>query len=628
MRLHALVLALASGTASAEQVQPFAADWPAGHAICRPVPLNCVEARGFLGRRIKANVRSILEGLKSPIPRGFEARAAGREPGPETRRLAADSDLYKWLEGAAYVAAATGDKDIRHVLDRIVGLVLACQKPDGYINTQVPPNVRFDPRINHDLYTAGHFFEAAVAHYRSTGDRRLLDAAARWADYLLVEYTSGNPYFANVARREHSEYELGLLRLGRATGNPKYIDFAARLAKLIPVGPPLFEGEYAGRGHAVRINYLLTGYADLYLETGRNEFKGNLESLWDEILNTRSYVTGGVSVIERYPVKPYELPQSMDHPSRDIAETCTSVSLAMFAWRLHGMSADSHYFDQIETILYNHYLGGVSLDHLGTFYYNPLRLTGEAKGKTDHGGPAGHRTRLPAIHSTSCCISNEWRFFGALSEYLYSYDDRGLYVNLYTSSRVMLPGRSGTAVVVETNYPHTGDVLLRVEGRAPERFALRLRIPKWAQSASVAVGKERRRSVAPGQYAVLDRTWRPGDAVHLRLEMPVRAVLPPPEDRLNQGQAALARGPLVYCLEQLDAGFPVEKARWAGSPAETARRTRVAWKPELLDGVNVLDAPGIVDGKKTRLMLIPFYARANRAQDNRWVTLIQAPRRE
>jgi len=442
----------------------YVADWPATHARCRPVPLASVKAEGFLGRRIQNNIGSLLEGLKGDLVRRFEARAAGQEPPPETNRLAADSDVFKWLEGAAYMFALTGHADVGREMERMAGLIIACQKEDGYLNTQVPPQVRFDTRVDHDLYSAGHFFEAAAAHYRATGKRDILDAARCWADYLIAEYNKGNPYYQIVARREHSEYELGLLRLYRATGEKKYLDFSIALTRLIPTGTHLIEDR-----HAVRTNYLLAAYADLFLETGQDEFRRDLPSLWEEVVNTRSYVTGGVSVHERYSREPHYLPQITEHPRRDISETCTSIALMMYAWRLHSMRPESPIFDQIETILYNHYLGALSLDNLATFYYNPLRLVKDYPDKTDHDGPLYHRLRLPALHSTSCCVPNEWHFFGALSEYLFSYDEDGVYVNLYTSSRIRhrLPNGAEANFTVETGYPHEGRIRLRMEMRNP-----------------------------------------------------------------------------------------------------------------------------------------------------------------
>ena len=621
-----LGLAEASPAQTAPRSDVFAADWPASFAKCRPVPLGNVEVRGFLGDRVSRNAASILKGLETPLPRGFEARATGAEPGPETRRLAADSDLYKWMEGAAYMVAATGDKEVERELERIAALVLKNQQPDGYINTQVPPASRFDPKINHDLYTAGHFFEAAVAHYRATGRSTLLNAARRWADYLIKEYEGGNPYFKTVAEREHSEYELGFLRLYRATGDQRYLDFSATLTRLIPAGLALFSGKYAARAHAVRVNYLLSAYADHALETGRPEWSRNLDEVWTDIVTRRSFVAGGVSVIERYP-EPHALPQVVDHESRDIAETCTSISLMMFAWRMHSLTGDPKYFNQLETTFYNHFLGGPSLDQMATFYYNPLKLTAAMRGKSDHGTPATQRTRMPAIHTTACCLPNEWRFFGALGEYLYSYDDKGLYVNLYTSGRVRQDLGSGrqAALAVTTDYPHSGTITLRIEGDKPLAYRLRLRVPAWADGATVAVGREKPGSVKAGQYAVIDRTWRPGDRIVLRLPMRPRMILPDPRETDNAGQAVLARGPLIYCLEQEDAAFPIEEARWALTPPEAAAKVKVEWRAELLGGVHVLRAPGAAGGVPRELVLIPYYARANRSEPSFWTTFLPLP---
>jgi len=169
-----------------KSIEYCAADWPARRAKCRPVPLTKVKVRGYLGKRIDRNPASILFAMKSPIPKGFEAAVAGTKH--PMYRLAADTDLYKWLEGACYVFARTGNGKIKKEIDRLAGLIVKCQHDDGYINTQVPPKKRWNPKVRHDLYIAGHFFESAVAHYRATGQKKLLNAACRWADYLIQEY--------------------------------------------------------------------------------------------------------------------------------------------------------------------------------------------------------------------------------------------------------------------------------------------------------------------------------------------------------------------------------------------------------------------------------------------------------
>ena len=616
------------------------ADWPAERAKCRPIPLRNVTVSGFLGKRINANLQSVLAGLESPIPRGFEARADGRIPPPETNRLAADSDLYKWLEGAAYVYAGTGNSEIKAAIDRISRLILTCQEDDGYINTQVPPNERFDRKVNHDLYTAGHFFEAAVAHHRATDESQLLDAACLWADYILSEYEKGHPYFdvEPGAFPEHPEYELGFLRLSRETENTRYLDFSAKLARLSKVGPRVKDVKAGSGLHAVRFGYLLAGCADLYLETGDGSFYEYLPGLWEEMVQTRMYVTGGVGMIESVPERPYLLPQSIEyHAHRDIAETCASVAMTMWTWRMHAITAESRCFDVIETILYNHYLGAIALNNLGNFYYNPLRLVGDQTGMTDHNGPKTIRCMLPAIHSTACCIPNSWRFFGALPEYIFSYDERGIFVNLYTAGSVQHPLANGVTVdlSIHTRYPHDGLVKIRVENAEPARYAIRLRIPQWCQSACVKIRGQQSEAATPGQYLTLERTWQPGDTIVLEMDMPVRMIASNPRIMDAAGHVAFARGPLVYCLEQQDMEYPVENVRVSISPGDVVDLVKVQWCGDLLDGVNVLKIPALVatvgsdpyteagrNLEEVEITMIPFYTRANRSDDNRWITFV------
>ncbi|MCD6288850.1 MAG: glycoside hydrolase family 127 protein, partial [Candidatus Hydrogenedentes bacterium] len=542
-RTLVLLITVLVGTSSLPANEPgrttefCAADWPLRHAKCCPVPLTEVKAGGYLGKRIDRNPASILLALKSPIPKGFEAAVTGSKP--PSYRLAADSDLYKWLEGACYTFAKSKDPEIKKEIDRIAGLIVKCQDDDGYINSQ-PQKERWDPKVKHDLYIAGHFFEAAVAHYRATGDKYLLNAACRWADYLISEYKKGNPYYTTTALKEHSEYELGLLRLYRATGNRKYLDFSITLTKeLCKVGPKVADIKAGGGLHAVRVGYLLTGMADLYLETGSDEMLRYLPGLWDELVNTRMYVTGGIgSQGEGISKEPYDLPHTREHPERTMGETCASVAMIMFSWRMHGITGESRYFDVIENTLYNHYLGAIALNGKGTFYYNPMSMVGDQSKHSDHGHrPVSSRCMLPKINRTACCPSNMWRFFAALSEYLFSYDKEGLFVNLYTSSTVnhtLADGRQ-IALSVETEYPHQGDIKVRFDGKSPTPFKLRLRIPAWCKSATAQWPGQKENSVKVGNYLVIDRTWKKGDTVQLQFDMPVRMILPNPKVKANAG---------------------------------------------------------------------------------------------
>lgn len=606
-------------------ISSIAGDWPEKNSKVQPVPITNTEVAGYLGKRIDRNLESLILGLESPIPKGFESAVAGTEP-PEYR-LAADSDLYKWLEGACYVFKRTGDKALRNEIDRITDLIIEVQDEDGYINAQVNQKKRWDPKVKHDLYIAGHLYEAAVAHYRVTNETRLLEAASKWADYQIKEYNNGNKYYQTTALHEHSEYELGLLRLSRATGNKDYLEFSKILTKELcnVEGPTMAQVTAGGGQHAVRVGYLLAGMADLYLESGNEELIKHLKGLWDYINNTSTYVTGAVgSHGEEYSKVPYDLPhERKDHDSRHLAETCASVAHIMFSWRMHAIDPQSKYFDAIEKTLYNHYLGAIALNGKGSFYYNPMRVVGDLSNKSDHGFvPMCARCMLPEVNRTTCCMTNCWRFMGALPEYLYSYDDNGIFINLYTSSKISHLLNDGRKIdlSVETEYPFKGKVKIIFNGDEATKFNLRLRIPGWCNNASVLWPEKNKGTVESGKYLEVDREWKNGDSLELYFEMPIRMIEPNPEVKADANQVVFAKGPIVYCLESEDVSFPIEKAIVAPmKPAEVSERVTEQWYPDLLEGIHKLSVPGFVDKKEVDLTLVPWFVRASRSNSARWV---------
>jgi len=620
--------------------EPFVGNWPASRSRCRPLALTQVKVAGFLGERIDRNNRTSLPaGFHSPLPRGFE-QFLRREPfDPECLRYGPDSDLFRWLEGASYAVAYDPDNaEVRRELDHVVGLLLQAQEEDGPIATYIKPARRWDTEMWHDLCMAGLLIEAAVAHHRATADRRLLEAAQRWADYLLAAYQDGQPYFKGVGEREHPEIELALVRLYRATGERRYLDFSLAIAGLSHVGPTVAElccG--AGRRHGVRVGYLLTALAELAMETGEACFAEQLPGLWDELVRTRSYLTGGLAFrpAEIIPERPYDLPQS-----GRVAETCASVAMAYLGWRLHATNPDPRYFDHIETILYNHFLGALSLDQLGIFYYNPLHALPGARLESDAGQSALERTRLPKLHGCTCCWASTWRYLPQLPEYILSADDAGLLVNLYTSVSAQHVLAEGTPlrIEIETDYPHDGRVLVRLLPEAPVRCSLRLRVPGWCREATVAVNQEPWPTPTPGSYYAIARQWTAGDEVELHLAMDAEAVAAHPVVAECAGQVAFRRGPLVYCLDQADVPqVALDRVRL------DCRRDRLPcatseWRPDLLGGVHVLRVPlaaapawdqesgpyrALVPARPLdQAMFIPFYARANREGDRGWLTWI------
>lgn len=620
--------------------QPVVGNWPATRAAACPISLRDVRLAGFLGRHVNASNDSLLAGLESPLAKAIEARAAGTIPPPETKRLATDSDFYKWLEAACYALAYDPSRaDLRVKINESADDLVRIQEPSGYIGTNLSPAAPFDEKTRHDLYVAGHFFEAAVAHFEATGDRRLLDAAVRFADFYLDAFNKGHPYFKLIGQ-EHPEIELALVRLSRASGQPRFLQFASDLTRKAILGPKLSDSRAgAGRLHAVRMGYQLTGAAEIALQTGDPRFKDPMMALWKEIIDTRMYVTGGIGYLEIIPDQPYDLPQTLDNPSRDIAETCASVALMMLSWRVHGLTGDSHPYDVIERILYNHFLGALSPDHKANFYYNPLRRVGDLQGKTDHGGSPTHRTRLPAIHSTACCLPNAWRFCAQLPEYVFTTAPKRVFVNLYTdaSAKIRIEG-ADVHLVMKTRYPHDGRVEVTIELSQPVSFTLSARIPDWCQGATASVNSQPASPAPSGHYFDVTRSWTQGDRLLLTLPMPPRVWVGPPQIEANRGQVALCRGPLVYCLERQDAaGMDLEKVCLIGGPARIEQTTKAVWdenlvlyvlKAKALSKADSATAPSdalpsaSTSSQVREIALMPFYYRANRADDNRWITLI------
>jgi len=371
---------------------PLSADWPAEHSRLQAVPMSDVRLRGFLGRRVDLNNGpSLAAGLDSPVFLGFEADGVGNGWIGQHRRGAADTDLYKWLEAACY-ALAYGHGGLRDAIDRVVATILAAQQPPGFIHTNRSANEGLDPEARNELYLAGHLFEAAVAHHRATGEDALLDAARRWANYLHKHFAAGHPYFDDVPEREHPEVELALVRLCRETGEQRYLDLAAELAARATVTARV-GGLKCGPHdrHGVCTFYLLTAWAELYLQTGEEHWLAPLGPLLDEIEATRLYIHGGVGLDEIIPADPWHLPQS-----GSVAETCASVGLMMLARRMHAITGESRWFDLIERVLHNAFLGALSDDQLAIFYFNPPRLLHPGdEGRQDL---PGKRTRLPSLH--------------------------------------------------------------------------------------------------------------------------------------------------------------------------------------------------------------------------------------
>jgi DUF1680 family protein len=539
-----------------------------------------------------------------------------------------DSDLYKALEAASYSLATDPDPALEKQVDEIISLMAAAQQPDGYLDTHFivkEPGKRWtNLRDWHELYCAGHMFEAAAAHYQATGKKTFLNIATRYADYIDSVF---GPAPKRLGYPGHPEIELALVKLWRATGNQRYFELARffvenRGRKFFATEhhTPLdkYDGSYWQddvpiyehqniKGHAVRAAYLMSGVTDVATQTGDERLLSMLDRVWRNTTERNEYITGGIGPSahnEGFTVD-YDLPNLTAYQ-----ETCATVALAQWAHRLALLYGDAHYADVVERALYNGVLSGVSLDGTKFFYVNPLESAG-----THHRSP---------WFGCACCPPNVTRTLAALGGYAYAANADSLYVNLYIqgSARAKV-GDTAVALKVTTEYPWDGKVALELTPAARAKFSLRLRVPGWCQNTSVKVNRRAVKTpVIERGYLVLDREWKRGDRVELTLPMPVERVAANPHVKADEGLLAIQRGPIVYCLEQCDQAEPLA-ALWLSAGAEL----KAAREPGLLGGVVTItgEARSVPEqpwrrslyqpaapARRVALKAIPYYAWDNR----------------
>jgi DUF1680 family protein len=562
------------------------------HARLRPVAMDQVEMHdGFWEPWRSRNRRSSVLGQHAQLEASGVLdnfrRAAGASEAPFRGPFFADSDAYKWLEAAAWELAAAPDAEIEGRVDEVIAVVAAAQEPDGYLDTYFTfehADERWtDLAVKHELYCAGHLFQAAVAHHRATGKTSLLEVATRLADHIgSVFGPDGRPGACG-----HPEVEMALVELGRDTGERRYVDLAAWFIDQHGQDPPTISGrvyhldhapfrqQAEVTGHAVRALYLYSGATDVYLESGDQTLWHALETLWQNLQQRRVYVTGGAGArwdLESFG-EDYELPNEVAY-----AETCAGVAHVQWAWRMLLASGAGRFRDAIETALYNAVLPGVSLAGDAYFYQNPL---------ADRG-----RHRRTGWFSCACCPPNLARTLGSLPALLYATDVDALWIHQYAASRVRVQLEGGALTVrQETGYPWTGGVEVIVEEAPASDLSLRLAVPAWAEGATLEVsGDGQPVEVEAGTYAEVRRRFRPGDTLQLTLPLEPRVVQAHRRVAADVGRRALLRGPLVYCLETVDQG------------GEDAWDLRVdpsaAWeeaeRPDLLGGCVTLAADGQV----------------------------------
>lgn len=563
-----------------------------------------------------------------------------------------DSDLYKWIEAVGLTLLWHQDEKLEALVDGVIDLICSAQQEDGYLNTYYIINgldKRWtNLRENHELYCLGHMIEAAAAYYHSTKKDKLLNACIKYINHVREIFGSEEGKLKGYPG--HEVIEMALVRLYEITKDKAHIELAKYFIDERGQQPIYFDeenkkngqefwwkdthfkyGYYQAHkpireqdvaiGHAVRAVYLYSGMADVakYLED--DSLYEACVRLWDNTTQKQMYITGNIgsqSIGESFSYD-YDLPNDTIY-----GETCATIGLIFFAKRMLSMDANSKYADVMERALYNGSISGISLDGTKFFYVNPLEVTPERIVKNETCRHVkGERQKW---FGCACCPPNIARLMTSIGSYIYTENEATIWNHLYIGSEFeKLVGDRKVSVKVETNYPWDEDITITFGMEEPTNLTYALRIPGWCNDYSLMVnGDEIEHSVKDG-YIYLNREWINGDTIKLHLSMPVRMMKANPKVREDIGKIAVMRGPLVYCLEEVDNGMELHKIR-----VHSNMDFKVFFDKDTLGGCVLLQSKGekLIENEcydsqlyvadiedkyeETTLTWIPYYSWANR----------------
>src|SRR5579871_1688014 len=626
------------------------------HAKLKSVPIHAVTIQqGFWYGRREANVKTSIPSMGKLLEVNGRMdnfkRLIGKSDAPQRGPVYSDSDIYKWWEAIGFALQSGDNPALRALVENTAKDVMAAQQPDGYLNTyyiREKAADRMTPRTQqwgHELYNMGHFLQGATAYYRATGDRALLDTGIRFVnDFLLPSY--GPEADKKPLMSGHPEMELALVELYRMTGDKRHLNLAEYLLRgdaRIPLKPENYVYHFCGKpftsrtkleGHAVRAMYACSGATDYYLETGDETYWKTLNALWNDLVSSKMYITGGVGARSEGEAfgNPFELPNAQAY-----TESCAAIGNMMWNWRMLAATGDAKYADVMERALYNGINSGMSLSGNLYCYRNPLSFD-----------PSTGDVIRNEWYDTTCCPSNLERTFASLPGYFYSTSKDGIYVHLFHNSELNWKLEDGTPikVVQKTEYPWKGVVEFVVSPSVSSEFALHVRVPEWSNHTVVSGSGINIGGAKPGQYLALRRQWRMGDTVRIEFGMMPQLIESNARVVENNGRVAVQRGPLVYCLEGLDQPEGIALADVSiRSGKNLSAGFSESFEKDLLDGVVVLKHEGAVSkasgarsslyfsadapassSSKVNLTFIPYYAWLNRrpSQMQVWTPLLRS----
>ena len=555
-----------------------------------------------LSKHVSATLPVCIDQIENQTGRIRNFENAAKGEGEHSGIFFDDSDVYKALEGMAYSLINNPDPELEKKADEWIDKFAAAQQPDGYINTfytLTGLDKRWTNMDKHEMYCAGHMIEAGVAYYQATGKRKLLDVCIRMTDHMMSQFGPGKRHWVPG----HEEIELALVKLYQTTQEQKYLDFAYWLLEERGHGhgtmgdegkwdPVYYQDIVTVRrltdisGHAVRCMYLYCGMADVAALKNDTGYIAAIDRLWDDVVHRNMYITGGIGSSRDNEgfTEDYDLPNLDAY-----CETCASVGMVLWNQRMNQLTGDSKYIDVLERSLYNGALAGISLGGDRFFYVNPL----ESKG--DH-----HRQEW---YGCACCPSQLSRFLPSIGNYIYASSDDALWVNLYIGNTGQIRiGETDILLTQETDYPWDGSVKLTISTSQPLEKEIRLRIPNWCKTYDLSINGKRINVSEEKGYAVI-KDWKSQDVIALDMDMPVEIVAADPHVKENFGKRVIQRGPLVYCMEEIDNPEYFDQIQL--SPSTTFQ---TAFVSDILNGIKTIKT----NGRAQSATFIPYYAWDNR----------------